>query len=316
MVTLADIEAARDRIRGHIRTTPLIAAAPYRTGPITRGALHLKLESLQVSGSFKARGALNTVLNLSAPAGGLVTASSGNHGIGVACAARVAGRPARVYLPANAPESKAERLRQWDAEVVRTDGVWDNANRAALAAAGSEGLTYVHPFADPRVIAGQGTVGLEVVAQLPDIDVVIAAIGGGGLISGVALALKALRPEVRVYGVEPMGAPTLHDSLTGGGLTELASIDTVAASLAPRQSHATNLGIVRDHVSEIVLVSDTEMRDAARWLWQYCGVAAEIGAAAPIAALMTGRISTEANDRVCAIVSGSGTDGLSADQDP
>lgn len=310
-VGLAEIEAAAERLRGRIRRTPLIEPIGA-TRPITEATLLLKLENLQISGSFKIRGATNTLLGL-APAElarGLITASGGNHGLGVAAAARIAGAPALIYLPTSTPEAKARKIRAYGAEVAIEGLVWDDANRAALAVAEARGLTYVHPFAAPAVIAGQGTVGLEILADAPELDLVVVAIGGGGLISGIATAIKALRPACRMVGVEPEGAPTLYRSVAAGELVELAEIETVAGTLAPRKSAQINLEIIARDVDEIVLVSDEEMRAAARWLWFEAGIAAELSAAAAIAALMTGRAAAQPGQRVAAVICGAGTDGF------
>ncbi len=311
MIDLADIEAARERIAGKVRRTPVIRAAPTRA-PICDGDVWLKLECMQISGSFKARGASNKVASLDdeALARGLVTASGGNHGLGVAYAAWRAGVPARIYLPANTPPAKADALRAWGAEVVREGAVWDDANELALEAAERDGLTYVHPFADPLVIAGQGTVGLEIVEQMERLDTIVVAIGGGGLISGVATAIKALTPTTRVIGVEPEGAPTLYESTRARRLVTLATLDTAANTLAPRRSEQINLDIVTAHVDDIVLVSDDAMRDAARWLWREFGVGVELSAAAAVAALRTARVAPAADEITCALVCGAGRDGM------
>lgn len=311
MIELGDIEAARERIQDKVRRTPVIRAAPARA-PICDGDVWLKLECLQISGSFKARGATNKVASLddAALARGLVTASGGNHGLGVAYAAWRAGVSARIYLPANTPPAKADALRAWGAEVVREGAVWDDANAAALEAAARDGPSYVHPFADPLVIAGQGTVGLEIVEQMDHLDTLVVAIGGGGLISGVATAIKALRPATRVIGVEPEGAPTLYESTRARRLVTLATLDTAANTLAPRRSEQINLDIINTHVDDIVLVSDDAMRDAARWLWREFGVGVELGAAAAVAALQTGRVAPTADEITCALVCGAGRDGM------
>lgn len=312
MITLAEIEAARERIAGKVRTTPVVRATPVRT-PIPGGAdLWLKLESLQVAGSFKARGATSKVATLDAPAlaAGLVTASGGNHGIGVAYAGWQAGAPVRVYLPESTPEAKAATLADWGAVVVRHGAVWDDANHAALDAAEKDGLTYVHPFADPVVIAGQGTVGLEILDALPDVETVIVAIGGGGLISGIACAIKARRPEARVIGVEPVGAPTLRESVRAGHLVTLDAIETEVGVLAPRRSADINLDIITRLVDEIVLVTDAQMRAGAQWLWRELGIAAEMGGAAAVAALRAGAVETKPGETVCALVCGAGDDGM------
>jgi threonine dehydratase len=311
MPSLPEFQAAAERIRGRVRRTPLLSAAPLRD-PVVPGELTLKLESLQVTGSFKARGATNKVLTLSAAEQerGLVTASGGNHGLGVAYAGRLAGAKVTIYLPANVPESKAERLKAWGAEVVREGAVWDDANAVALEAAERHGWTYVHAFADPAIIAGQGTVGLEILQDAPETDLLAVSIGGGGLIAGVAAAAKALKPEIRVIGVEPVGAPTLYESVKAGRVIELAEIRTVANTLAPRKSDPLNLAIIQENVDEIVLVTDDEMRAAARRLWFETGVAVELSGAAALAALATGKIHTTAKERVCAVICGVGVDGI------
>lgn len=286
----------------------LRAEALRRGGP---GHLTLKLEFLQVSGSFKARGATNKVLSLPPELvrRGLVTASGGNHGLGVAYAGWCAGVPTTIYLPDSAPESKVTQIESWNAKVVRCGDVWDEANQEALKVAGRDGLTYVHAFADPEVIAGQGTLGLEIAEDAPGLATLVVAIGGGGLISGVSTAAKALIPGVRVIGVEPVGAPTLYESLRAGRVVELERITTAANTLAPRRSSELNLEIVRANVDEIVLVTDEEMIEAARWLWQELGIAAEMSAAAAVAAWLTGRVP-DAGGEICAVICGAGTAGL------
>ena len=308
--SLADIRAAAERIRDAVRRTPTLVPAPLRE-PLP-GRVALKLECLQVGGSFKARGAMNTVLSLPGEAleRGLVTASGGNHGIAVAYAGWRAGVPTTVFLPAAAPPRKARAIAGWGAEVVVAGEVWDDAARAALDHAERTGARFVHPFADPVVIAGQGTLGLEVLADLPVVDTIVVAIGGGGLASGIALAVHALRPAVRLVGVEPEGAPTLHASLAAGRVVELAEIRTVANTLAPRRSAEINFEILRQGVREIVLVDDHEMREAARWLWRETFVAAELSGAAAVAALLSGKLAVRPDERVCAIVCGAGTDGI------
>jgi threonine dehydratase len=311
MVQLADVEAARRRISPHIRRTPLLDAGSL-AGGADGSRLTLKLENLQVTGSFKARGATNKVLTLPPAQAqrGLVTASGGNHGLGVAFAGRLAGAPVTIYLPANVPPAKAAKLERWGARVVRHGEVWDDANDAALEAARREGTAYVHPFADPAVIAGQGTLALEILEDAPETDLLLVAIGGGGLIAGVATAAKGLRPDVRILGVEPVGAPTLHASLRAGAVVELPEVTTTANTLAPRRSHETNFAIIRDKVEDVVLVTDDEMREAARWLWFEAGIAAELSGAAAVAALRAGKVPLDGARSVCAVICGAGTDGL------
>jgi threonine dehydratase len=311
-VTLNDVYAARERIRGFVRTTPMIDAMPVKVAASPVGNIHLKLECLQIGGSFKARGAVNKLKTLSDTEikHGLVAASGGNHGLGVAYAGWLAKCPVTIYLAHNTPPIKAQKLEGWGAKVIYAGQVWDDANRAALAAAEKEGLTYVHPFADPAVIAGQGTTALEIYDQLPTVDVIVVAIGGGGLISGVSLAAKALNPNVKVVGVEPVGAPTLYGSRHAKKLVEVESIQTVANTLAPRLSAQINFDIIEQNVDDIVLITDDDMREAAQWLWQEMGVAAELSGSAAMAALLQGKISVTPDQHVCILVCGAGTDGV------
>ncbi len=312
MIALQDIEAAHARIAKYIRRTPLIEAKPVKQPVCQAEALYLKLECLQICGSFKARGAVNKLLSL-APNQlqyGLVTASGGNHGLGVAYAGWLAHVPVTIYLPLSTPPVKVQRLESWDAKVISAGAGWDEANQAALQAAEQQGLNYIHPFADPVVIAGQGTIGLEILEEAPDIDMLLVAIGGGGLISGVSRAARSIKPEIKVIGVEPVGAPTLYESVRAGEIVELPQITTTAGTLAPRRSAAVNLEIIQQHVDDIVLVTDEEMREAARWLWFEMGVAAELSGAAAVAALLSGKVTPTPSEKVCALVCGAGTDGM------
>jgi threonine dehydratase len=310
-LTLGEFRSAQSRIAGFVRHTPLIPAAPVKAPPVPGLALTLKLECLQVTGSFKARGAISKLRALGPQdaARGIITASGGNHGLAVAYAGHIAGARAVIYLPNTVSAAKVEKLRGWGAEVVVEGDVWDDSNRAALARAGKEGLAYFHPFADPEVIAGQGTTALEILDQAPDTDTLLVAIGGGGLIAGIAAAAKAVKPSTRIIGIEPVGAPTLRQSVRAGRLITLERIETKAVTLAPRRSEQINLDIIRRDVADIVLVTDDQMRDAARWLWFELGLAAELSGAAAIAALAGGAYRPAPGERVCAIVCGAGTDG-------
>ncbi len=310
-VTLADIEEAAERIKGRVRRTPCLRARFNRT-PLHAGELLLKLECLQVTGSFKARGANNAVLQLDEAAlkRGVVTASGGNHGLAVAYAGHASQTSTVVYLPESSPPVKAERLRAWGARVVIEGEVWDDANQAAVERAERNGLTFIHPFSDPAVIAGQGTVGREMLEQSPHIDMLLVAIGGGGLISGIATAAKAIKPGIKVVGVEPVGAPTLKESLACGALVTLPKIETEAGTLAPRRSAEINLEIIRNTVDDIVLVTDEDMREAARWLWFEMGLATELSGAAAVAALQSGKVTAPAQTTIAAVVCGAGSDGI------
>ncbi len=311
MLTLADVRAAASRISGAVRRTPLIASEPLRS-KLGTGPVGYKLECLQVTGSFKARGAISKLKLLSDAeiARGLVTASGGNHGLAIAYAGWLTGRPATIFVPENVSPGKAAKIKEWGAELVITGKAWDDSNRAALSHVERTGATYVHPFADPAIMAGQGTIALELFEQDPEIDTLIVAIGGGGLISGVSVAAKALNPKIRIIGVEPTGAPTLHASLAAGRVVELKEITTTVPTMAARKTEEINFEIIRRHVDEVVLVSDEEMRAAAKFLWFESGLAVDLSGAAAVAALQTGRVRAEAGRKTCALVCGAGTDGI------
>lgn len=309
--TLDDVKAAHARIRDYVRETPHMKVAAVKH-PLRSNHVSLKLECMQVTGSFKARGAISKLRSLPSDAlqRGIITASGGNHGLGVAYAGYVAQVPATVYISANVPPLKAELLRGWNAEVVLAGDVWDDANNAALERAERDGLTYFHPFADPAVIAGQGTIALELAAEIEQIDTIVVAIGGGGLISGVALTAKALNPNVKIVGIEPVGAPTLKQSVEAGEPIRLDRIETRANTLAPRQSAPINVEIARQFVDQFVLVTDSDMHAAARWLWMELGIAAELSGAAALASLHSGAYIPDVDERVCVLVCGAGSEGI------
>ncbi len=311
MIDLADIEAARRRIADWVRRTPALPLSQLQAPLPGETPVTLKLECLQVTGSFKARGAMNRLLG--APSGqaanGIVTASGGNHGLAVARTAFVAGVPARIFLPKGVSPAKVAKMKAWKAEIEIVGEVWDQSNEAALAYAKESGAIYFHPFADPLVVAGQGTVGLEVLDDLPDMDAIVIAIGGGGLISGMATAIRALRPDVRIIGVEPTGAPTLKASLDAGTVVTLPEITTKVPTMAARRTDERIFEIVRDTVDDIVLVSDAEMEAASRWLWFEMGIAADLSGAAALAALRQGIPGLAGASHICALVCGAGAEG-------
>jgi len=312
MVTIEDVTAAAGRIGPYLRRTPLLPVRCTKTNPFPDGELCLKLECLQVTGSFKPRGAVNKLRSLdgAALARGIVTASGGNHGLATAYAGWLAGVRTAVFVPENVSPDKRKKLAQWGAEVVVHGRHWDEANREALALAAREGMTYFHPFADPAVIAGQGTLALEILEQAPDIDMILVGIGGGGLISGIAVAAKARQPSLRIIGIEPVGAPTLHACLEAGRIVTLPGITTRVPTFAALRTEPINFEIVRRHVERIVLITDEAMSEAARWLWFEMGIAADLSGAAASAALQSGAIRPPAGSRVCALVCGAGPDGL------
>ena len=313
MITLDDVKQAASCITPYVRKTPLVFARCMRDNPFPDGDLLLKLECLQATGSFKARGATNKLLSLSEAEirRGIVTASGGNHGLAVAYVGWLGKTTATVFVPESVSPEKARKIGTWGAKLVIQGRQWHEANRAALELAAREGLTYFHPFADPMVIAGQGTVALEILDQVPEVDDILVAIGGGGLISGIALTAKALRPSIRIIGIEPTGSPTLYESVKAGSVVELPEITTCVPTMACAKTEPMNLEIVQRYVDEIVLVSDEDMREASGWLWFEMGLAADLSGAASIAALRSGKVRPAKGRTVCALVCGAGPDGLS-----
>lgn len=312
MLTIEDVRSAAERIAPYVRRTPLVNARCLKE-PLLAGAdLWLKLECLQVTGSFKPRGATNKLLSLADAdvRRGIITASGGNHGLAVAYAGWLAKTRTTVYVPENISPDKQKKLAAWGASVEVRGRHWHEANQEALAVAEQEGLTYFHPFADPIVIAGQGTVALEILDQAPEMDTLLVAIGGGGLISGVALAAKAIRPSMRIVGIEPTGAATLYESVRAGRVVELPGITTRVPTLAALKTEAINLELVQRFVDDLVLIEDDDMREAARWLWFEMGLAADMSGAASVAALLSGKVRPQKGEKICALVCGAGPDGL------
>ncbi len=317
MITIDDIRDARERVLPHLRRTPCLPVGQTRAPLPFGGRITLKLELLQAAGSFKARGAMNRLLSLPPDElrKGVVTASGGNHGLAIARSAHVLGVRATIFLPSNVVADKLAKLKTWGADVRIVGEIWDEANAAALAYAKATGAIHAHPFSDPSVVAGQGTLGLELVEDLPDIDIALVAIGGGGLIAGLSTAVKAFNPDVRIIGIEPTGSPTLHACLAAGRLVSLDRLETRVATMSCRRTDQAILDVVRRNVDDIVLVSDEEMEAAARWLWFEFGLAADLSGAASIAALLSGRYRPPERAHVCALVCGAGTDGT-VDPDP
>ena len=312
MLTITDVQLAAERIAPYVRRTPLVRARCVKENWLCEAELLLKLECLQVTGSFKPRGATNKLLSLSEAdvRRGIITASGGNHGLAVAYAGWLAKTRTTVYVPENVSPDKKQKLAAWGALVEVRGRHWHEANQEALAVAARDGLAYFHPFADPAVIAGQGTVALEVLDQAPAVETLLVAIGGGGLISGVALAAKAIRPSIRIVGIEPTGAATLFESVRAGQVVELPGITTQVPTLAALKTEPINLEFVQRFVDDLVLIEDDEMRKAARWLWFEMGLAADMSGAASVAALLGGKVRAEKGERVCALVCGAGPDGL------
>jgi len=307
LVGLETIEEAAERIRDIVVRTPLLWS-PDLSDEVG-GEVRLKCESLQRTGSFKPRGACNFVARLSTEEleRGVVTYSSGNHGQAVAFAAGRAGARAVIVMPTTAPEIKRRGVERLGGEVVFEGTTSLQRKERAERMAEAEGLTVVPPFDHPDIIAGQGTVGLEIERDWPEVDVVLAPVGGGGLLSGVAAALRRLKPSVTILGVEPHGAASLCAALQEGHPVTLDSIDTLADGLAPVRTGDLTLLHARELVDDVVRVDDAAIREAATFLLRRQKLVVEYSGAATVAALRSGVVSGEAR-RVAAVLSGGNAD--------
>lgn len=304
-MTLDKIYHAAFVLKDIIRKTDVIAAPELNPD----ADIILKTENLQVTGSFKVRGAAYKISQLSdgEKARGVIACSAGNHAQGVALAATKAGAKSLICLPDNAPISKIEATKKYGADVCLVPGVYDDAYNKALELRDSEGYTFVHPFNDEDVIAGQGTIGLEILEQVPDVDAVIVPVGGGGLISGVAYAIKALNPNVKVYGVQAAGAPSMVNSVKEGKIKRLASVTTIADGIAVKEPGDLTFDIVSQCVDELVTVTDDEVAAAILALIEQQKLCAEGAGAVSVAAAMFNKVPVAGKKVVC-LVSGGNID--------
>jgi threonine dehydratase len=307
MLNLQEIERARARIAGRVHRTPLMSATLL--GQQAGVSLYLKCESLQKTGSFKVRGALNKLSQLEAAerARGVVTVSAGNHAQALAWGAAAAGVSCTVVMPATASRTKVEASKGYGANVVLV-GDTGQAFDKAHALAKEHGYVFVHPFEDEQVVAGAGTVGLEILEDLADVDAVVVPIGGGGLIAGVATAIKARASKARVFGVEPAGAASMRRSLDEGRPVRLDAVKTIADGLAPLMAGNLAFEVVRQHVDDVVLVSDDEIAEAMKRILTYAKLVAEGAGAAATAAVLAGKLPLGRGSRVVAILSGGNVD--------
>jgi threonine dehydratase len=301
---IAEFEQARARVRAHAYHTPLLTSRTLSAA--TGFDVRLKAELFQRTGSYKIRGPLNKFPQLSAEqkSRGVICSSAGNHAQGVALAAAIHGIKAVVAMASNATPSKVEATRAYGAEVVLHGSIWDEADAFARKLVEERGYTYIHPFDDLQLIAGQGTVGMEIIEDWPEVDVVVVPIGGGGLISGVSLALKLANPNVRIIGVESSGAPGMQRSVEAGHVVTLDTVDCVIDGLRVKRVGTHNLRIIRQHVDEIVTLPDAEIFDAMLWVMHHAKLVVEGAAAAPVAAMLKGLITAPPNARVVCVLSG------------
>ena len=306
-VPLEDLQAARTRLRPYLKPTPLVTADAYRAR--LGCELSLKLELLQPTHAFKVRGALNALLTMpkQALAVGVVTASGGNHGLGLAYAARLLGVRAVIALPTTTPELRVTTIRELGGEVFVHGDDWNAADELAHTLERAHGYTYLSPFDDPQVMAGQGTIALEILEQAPDTDVIVCSVGGGGLISGIASAVQQLRPDVRVVGVETLGADCLAQSLARGELVTLPQFTSVAESLGTRRSSARPFAIVQAGVERVVTVSDARAVAELLFTLNREKLLVEPAASCTLAALVDGLIPELAGRRVVSVMCGGNT---------
>lgn len=292
-------------LAGVARHTALVAAPQVNP----KADVWLKTENLQLTGSFKLRGAYYKISQLSPEEKerGVIACSAGNHAQGVALGATHNGIKSLICLPAGAPLSKVEATKGYGAEVCLVPGVYDDAYAKAIELQKEHGYTFVHPFDDPLVIAGQGTIGLEILHDLPDVDAVIVPIGGGGLISGVAFAIKTLRPEVKVYGVQSAGAASMAESIAKGDITRLDSVSTIADGIAVKEPGVNTFELVKKYVDEVVTVTDAETAAAILSLIERNKLVAEGAGAVAVAAAMFNKVPVEGKKVVC-VVSGGNID--------
>ncbi len=302
MLTIDNIYRASNVLKGVVRKTDIIYAPKLNS----RASIYLKTENLQVTGSFKVRGSYYKMSKLTEEEKerGVIACSAGNHAQGVALAAQKNGIKAVICLPDGAPISKVEATKSYGAEVCLVEGVYDDAYKRALELRDECGYTFIHPFNDEDVIAGQGTIGLEIYDQLPDLDAVIVPIGGGGLISGVAFALKTLNPDIKVYGVQAAGAPSMRNSVVDGEIEELESVSTIADGIAVKKPGDNTFELCRKYVDEIVTVSDDEISAAILTLMEQHKLVTEGAGAVSVAAAMFGKLDIEGKKVVCLLSGG------------
>ncbi|MBQ9805119.1 MAG: threonine ammonia-lyase [Clostridia bacterium] len=305
MLSLDKVFNAQTVLKSIVRETKLVRA--YGIAPECE--LYLKPENLQITGSFKVRGSAYKIAMLSEEEKrrGVIACSAGNHAQGVALAATKNGIKSLICLPDSAPISKVEATKGYGADVCLVEGCYDDAYAKALELKEREGYTFVHPFDDENVIAGQGTIALEILSDLDNIDAIVVPIGGGGLISGIAYTVKQIRPSVKVYGVQAAGAPSMYQSVRDGEIECLSSVSTIADGIAVKKPGENTYALVKEYVDEIALVSDDEVSSAILALIEKQKMIAEGAGATAVAAIMFHKFDLK-NKRVVAVVSGGNID--------
>ena len=302
MLTIESVYQAKEILKEVVRKTDVI----YAPKLCKDTQLYLKTENLQVTGSFKVRGAYYKMSCLSEEekARGVVACSAGNHAQGVALASQKSGIKSVICLPDGAPISKVEATKSYGAEVCLVEGVYDDAYKKALALRDEKGYTFIHPFNDEQVIAGQGTIALELAEQLPDLDAVLVPIGGGGLISGIAYTIKQINPNVKVYGVQAKGAPSMKNAVDKGEIEELPSVSTIADGIAVKKPGDLTYELCNKYVDEIVTVTDDEISAAILALMEQHKLVTEGAGAVSVAAAMFNKVDLKGKKAVCLLSGG------------
>ena len=302
-LSLDNFREVRERIAPYIKHTPLLASR--QLSEATGYDARLKAELFQRVGSYKIRGPLNkfALMPEEQKRRGVVCSSAGNHAQGVALAAQIHGMRAVICMATNATPSKIAATKAYGGEVVLHGNIWDEANEKAKELVRTEGLTYVHPFDDEQLIAGQGTLGLEIVQDWPDVDAIVVPIGGGGLISGVSMAAKAFNPNIKVIGVESADGPAMQASVRAGSLQTI-DCRTVIDGLRVRRVGEINFSVVQRYVDDIVTLPDKDIFEAMLWVMERCKLVVEGAAAAPVGALLHGLVRLPKGSRVAAVLSG------------
>jgi threonine dehydratase len=301
---LKDFELAEQRLRGVLHHTELDLSSTF--SEMTGGRIYLKCENRQKTGSFKIRGASNKIAALveRGEAKAVVASSAGNHAQGVACAARKFGIPATIVMPKAAPIAKVQATEGYGAKVVLAGDCYDDAYARACEICRGEGATFLHPYNDPEVIAGQGTLGMEILGDLPSVDIVITPAGGGGLLAGVATAIKLLNPRVKVYGVQAEGADAIARSFREKKLVTTDSASTIADGIAVKAPGDLTVELINRYADGVLTVSDTEIADAILLLLERCKQVVEPAGATPLAAVLSGRLDVRGKRVVCLLSGG------------
>ncbi len=307
MISLDKIKAAADRLSGVIHRTELSQSTTF--SQLSGNQIYLKPENLQKTGSFKIRGAYNKLATLTTEEKerGVIASSAGNHAQGVAFAATEAGLESVIVMPENAPISKITATKNYGAKVVLKGAVYDEAHEEAVSRQQKEGFTFLPPFNDQQVIAGQGTLGLEIIEDLPEADIILVPVGGGGLISGIAAAVKQLAPEVKVVGVEPEGAAAMKKSLEQGKIASLIETETIADGIAVKKPGELTYNLCQEYVDQVVTVTDEEIANAILMLLERAKLTVEAAGAASLAAALNNKLGVK-NQNIVSVLSGGNID--------